>query len=184
LSAAAAGSTGDDGPVGRLLSRHGIRTGRVGALGRADSPILEGWRIEAFDAELVYRLVSATNLLIVRYRRLAGAEGLRNPFRCFEWFHSLLRDCCDETGVRLSYGVIDTSLFRAEGGIDDAALARVYRDLMGGRIIDTDEVPGLSPLEHELHRKTGTRWVCQQLERYTTAREFRRLRARFFGAPT
>jgi hypothetical protein len=170
--------TGDEGPVGRLLARQGATTSRVGALGKDDSPLLEGWRVERFGSELIYRVVSASDILIVRYRRLAGPGGLRNPFRCFEWFHALLRDHRIETGVTFSFGVIDTSLFRSDGGIDDATLARVYRDLMGGRLIDTAEVPGLSALERELHRRARTRWVSQQLERYTTAREFRLLRRR------
>lgn len=167
--------SGDTGPVGRLLAGQGVVPRRLGAMGIAGSPLLEGWRIDRFEAELVYRVVSASDILIVRYRRTGGAAGLRNPFRCFEWFHSLLRDHRHETGVTFSFGVIDTSLFRGDGGIDDATLAHVYRNLMGGRIIDTDAVPGLSPFERAFHRRSGTRWISQQLEHYTTAREYRRL---------
>lgn len=151
-------------------------------MGRSDSPILEGWRIERFGSELIYRTVSTSEILIIRYRRLVGAEGLRNPFRCFEWFHRLLRDHRQETGIIFGFGVIDTSRFRAEGGIDDATLTHIYRDLMGGLIVDTSRVPGLSPVERELHRRTGTRWVCQHFEHYTTAREYRTLRRRGVSA--
>lgn len=167
------GPTGDEGPVGRLLARHGVETHRVGAMGDRSSPLLEGWRLERFHAELIYRVVSAGDILIIRYRRLADRPGLRNPFRCFEWFHSLLRDHMAETGVTFGFGIIDTSLFRDDGGIDNATLTRIYRDLMGGRIVDSSQVPGLSPLEREIYRRTGTRWVCQHFEHYTTAREFR-----------
>ncbi|HMR31387.1 MAG TPA: hypothetical protein PKA13_00430 [Geminicoccaceae bacterium] len=165
-----------------MLARHGVPTTRLGALGRNDSPILEGWRIERFDAELVYRTVSASEILIIRYRRLASARGLRNPFRCFEWFHRLLREHRQETGVTFGFGIIDTRMFRADGGVDDATLTHIYRDLMGGLIVDSSEVPGLSPLERELCRRTNTRWVCQHFENYTTAREYR-LQRRRAGRP-
>lgn len=156
-----------------MLARHGVPATRLGALGRSDSPILEGWRIERFDAELIYRTVSASEILIIRYRRLASAHGLRNPFRCFEWFHRLLREHRHETGITFGFGIIDTRMFRADGGIDDDTLTRIYRDLMGGLIVDSSRVPGLSPLERELYRRTNTRWVCQHFEHYTTAREHR-----------
>lgn len=129
------------------------------------SPLMEGWRFEALGAELIWRLVPPDSVLLVRYRRLAGGYGLRNQFRAILWFVEFLAERRNRLGVRRVVGTVDTSQFRAEGGLDDDRLFRFYAHC-GTRLIDCDEMPGLSAIERRWYRLRGMRWACIDFDRY------------------
>jgi hypothetical protein len=137
----------------------------VGAFDDPRSPVLVGWRLEALGAELVFCRADPESVLLALYRRLEAGGGLHNRFRGILWFVEFLIERRARLGVRRVVGAVDTSLFRAAGGLDDARLFRFYVHC-GTRWIGPDEMPGLGAIERRWHTLAGTRWACIDFERY------------------
>lgn len=124
-----------------------------------DSPLVVGWRIAHLGAELDFRTVPPASVLLIRYLRLQGGRGLRNQFTAMIWFVEFLIARQPVLGIRQMVGTIDTSLFRAEGGLDDNRLFRFYAHC-GARLIGPAEMPGLGSIERRWYEMTGARWAC------------------------
>jgi type III secretion system regulator LcrR len=155
---ATAPAAGDDLAAAEFV-RAGLEARPCMALDHPTSPILAGWRIEQLGAELVFRTLPPSSVLLVRYRRMASQGGLRNQFAAILWFVELLIDRQPTLGIERVVGTVDTRHFRADGGLDDQRLFRFYAHC-GTRLIDADEMPGLSPIERRWHRLAGSRWAC------------------------
>ena len=116
--------------------------------------------------EIVSRLLDPATVLIARARRLEAGRGLASPIQGIPQFVAVLARTRETTGLERVVGVVDTTPYRAVGGLDDARLGAFYRRLHGVRDIDPATLPGIGALDSQLSGKRGARWVELELARF------------------
>lgn len=120
--------------------------------------------------EIVFRHLDPATLLLVRVRRLEAATGLDSPLQGIARFVALLVRTRAATGLERVVGVVDTSPYRRDGGLDDERLAAFYRRLHRAERLDPTTIPGLGPLDRELAGKEGVLWVGLDLAHFRGVR--------------
>ena len=119
------------------LVAEGLNPERRGALGRADSPILEGYAFVRDGYEMVYRVEQEKTLIIVSYRRKDDGRNLANPFACMLWLFDLVTK--NDLGVRYVAGKVDTLIEPIERGLSRERLTRFYTRHLGAKIVEVTQ---------------------------------------------